>query len=270
LAKSPKPVRTVPKAEQRAETIALILDEAERLFAMHGFHGVTLKDVARAAGVHHTLLNYYFDDKQKLLDEVFARRAVVTRALRLESLNAYEKAAGENVTVEGALRAFLDVDLDLYNQGDDQWKNFGALVALVANTPEWGADLMTEHFDDLVLRLIGILKKALPGSTNQDIFWGYHFVSGALLLTLARTGRIDGLSGGICRSDDFEAIKARMATFMAAGLHEICGAAPSRSSGQDQPAEPDSISAESNPRAEGDGGLAGDRLLADSGLHDHR
>jgi hypothetical protein len=28
------------------------------------------------------------------------------------------------------------------------------------------------------------------------VFWGYHFVSGALMLTLARTGRIDKLSAG--------------------------------------------------------------------------
>ena len=42
------------------------------------------------------------------------------------------------------------------------------------------------------------------------------------MLTLARTGRIDKLSGGLCKSDDFEAVKERMATFMAAGLTAIC------------------------------------------------
>ena len=35
-------------------------------------------------------------------------------------------------------------------------------------------------------------------------------------------GRIDKLSGGKCKSDDFEAVKARMATFMAAGFRDIC------------------------------------------------
>ena len=44
----------------------------------------------------------------------------------------------------------------------------------------------------------------------------------ALMLTLARTGRIDKLSGGKCRSDDFVAVKQRMATFMANGLKSIC------------------------------------------------
>jgi hypothetical protein len=46
-------------------------------------------------------------------------------------------------------------------------------------------------------------------------------VTGALMNTLARTGRIDRLSGGLCRSDDFAAIKLRMARFMAAGFEAL-------------------------------------------------
>ena len=71
-------------------------------------------------------------------------------------------------------------------------------------------------------RLIGLLRRALPGCPDEDIFWGYHFVTGALMLTLARTGRIDKLSGGLCRSDDYAAVKERMSSFMAAGFLSIC------------------------------------------------
>jgi len=39
--------------------------------------------------------------------------------------------------------------------------------------------------------------------------------------TLGRTGRIDRLSGGLCHSDVFPAIKKRMAKFMAAGFKAI-------------------------------------------------
>jgi AcrR family transcriptional regulator len=214
--------RRSTKAEQRAETIEQMLDEAEYLFSKHGLHGVTLKDVAKRVGVHHTLLNYYFEDKKSLFDAVFARRAVVTSERRMKALDDYEKAAGGKPTVEGALHAFLDTDLDLYIHGGEGWKNYGALGALVANTPEWGAELMDSHFDPVVLRLIDLLKKALPDCAERDIFWGYHFVTGALMVTLARTGRIDKLSGGVCKSEDFEAIKARMASFMAAGFLQIC------------------------------------------------
>lgn len=78
--------------------------------------------------------------------------------------------------------------------------------------------MLVAHFDPVVLKLISILKRALPECSSEDIFWGYHFVTGALMNTLARTGRIDRLSGGICRSDDFAAVKKRIAKFMAAGF----------------------------------------------------
>ncbi|AUN32869.1 TetR family transcriptional regulator [Niveispirillum cyanobacteriorum] len=151
-----------------------ILDEAEYLFSKHGLYGVTLKDVAQRVGVHHTLLNYYFEDKKKLFDAVFARRAAVTSERRMTVLDEYEKATAGKPTVEGALHAFLDTDLDLYIEGGEGWKNYAALGAQVANTPEWGAELM------------------------------------------------DKLSGGLCKSDDFAAVKARMAAFMAAGFKEVC------------------------------------------------
>ena len=211
------------KAERRVQMTEQILDIAEYLFSRHGLYGVTLKDVAKLAGVHHTLINYYFEDKRALFDAVFARRAEVTSERRMQALAAYEASVCGKPSVEGALRAFLDTDLDLYTQGDEGWRNYAALGAQVANTPEWGAEMMDQHFDPVVLRLIGILKKALPDCPEEEIFWGYHFVTGALMLTLARTGRIDKLSGGLCQSDDFVAIKERMASFMAAGFIEICG-----------------------------------------------
>jgi AcrR family transcriptional regulator len=217
-----KPARPPTKAEQRAETIEQILDAGEALFSKHGLYGVTLKDVAKCVGVHHTLLNYYFKDKKKLFDAVFARRAVITSERRMKALAEYEAASGKKPTVEGALRAFLDTDLDLYIEGGERWRNYAALGAQVANTPEWGAELMDEHFDPVVLRLIGLLEKALPECSKADLFWGYHFVTGAFMHTLARTGRIDKLSGGACKSGDFVAVKERMATFMAAGFLAIC------------------------------------------------
>jgi AcrR family transcriptional regulator len=205
------------KAEQRAESLEQILDAAENLFSKHGLHGVTLGDVANAVGVQRTLMHYYFDDKRSLFNAVFARRAGVSSGRRIAALDKYAAEAGDHPTVEGALHAFLDTDLDLYIEGGELWMNYGALCARVSNTPE-GAELLDVHFDPVVLKLIALLKRALPDKSEEAIFWGYHFVTGALMNTLARTGRIDRLSGGICRSDDFEAVKKQMAGFMAAGF----------------------------------------------------
>lgn len=216
-----KSSKGLPKAEQREKSQEQILDAAEELFSKYGLYGVTIKSVAEAVGVHTSLLHYYFGDKQGLFDRVIARRAPETIQSRMKALEAYEKASGDSPTVEGAFHAFLDTDLELYISGGEGWRNFGALAGQVNNAPVWGSETM-RLFDEVVLRLISILKKAMPGAAEEDIFWGYQFVTGALTHTLARTGRIDRLSNGLCRSDDFEAVKARMARFMAGGLIAIC------------------------------------------------
>ena len=216
------------KAEQRARSLEQILDAAEFLFSRNGFYGVTLRDVAERVGIHTTLLHYYFEDKRNLFQAVFERRAGTTRSRRLAALEKYEAEAGDHPTVEGALHAFLDTDLDLYREGGEAWMNYASFVARVSNTPE-GAVMMQILFDPVVLKLISILKRALPGISDEDMFWGYHFVTGAFMNTLARTGRIDHLSGGVCHSDDFAAVKKRIARFMAAGflaLKDRDGAAP--------------------------------------------
>jgi AcrR family transcriptional regulator len=228
MARKREPAPRTTKVQQRAAKTEQILDAAEDLFSKHGLHGVTLRDVAARVGAHHTLLNYYFTDKKTLFDTVFARRAAISSSRRIAALDRYEAASHRRPTVEGALRAFLDTDLDLYIQGGEGWRNYGALGAQVANTPEWGAELMDRQFDPVVRRLIGLLKRALPRARDQDIFWGYHFVTGALMLTLARTGRIDKLSGGRCHSEDLAAVKQRMASFMAAGFLAICKPAKGR------------------------------------------
>ncbi len=211
------------KAQQRAESLEQILDAAEYLFSKHGLYGVTLRDVAQRVGIHTTLLHYYFEDKRNLFEAVFARRAGITSGRRMAALAQYEAEAGDRPTVEGALHAFLDTDLDLYFEGGESWMNYAAFCARVSNTPE-GAALMDVHFDPVVLKLVSILKRALPDYADEDIFWGYNFVTGALMNSLARTGRIDRLSANVCHSDDFPAIKKRIARFMAAGFLSLKGA----------------------------------------------
>jgi AcrR family transcriptional regulator len=209
------------KAEQRAETLEKILDAAEYLFSKHGLYGVTLRDVAERVGVQTPLMHYYFDGKDALFEAVFARRAEVTSSRRMKSLGDYEKAVNGKPTVAGALHAFLDPDFDLHITGGEGWRNYTAFGAQVVNTAQ-GAERFDHHFDPVVLRLVALLKKALPGVPEKDIFWGYHFVTGSFMHSFARSGRIDRLSGGLCRSDDIAAVKARMAEFMAWGFVSFC------------------------------------------------
>ena len=181
------------KAEQRAEMIEQILDAAEHLFARRGLYGVTLKEVAARVGVHTSLLHYYFENKEDLFEQVILRRRDEVNRRRMQALDRYEAEAGDGATVEGALRAFLDTNLDLYNSGGEGWVDYGKLGALVSNSAGWGAAIMDRHFDEVVLRLLSLIKRVLPHAADEDLFWAYHFTTGAQMLTLGRTGRIDTL-----------------------------------------------------------------------------
>jgi AcrR family transcriptional regulator len=199
-----------------------ILDQAEALFALHGFHGVTIREVAKSAAVDPALVHYYCDTKQRLFDAVFERRAQVVNDERMRSMDAYARAAGDRMTVDGCVEAFLEPIWRHSIPGDPHWKNYFRLLALVNNTPEWGGQMMTRHFDPVIRRLIDLLRQCMPGAADADLFWCYHFLSGALTLSLSQTGRIDSLSGGVCASGDMEAILRRMVPFIAAGFRRVC------------------------------------------------
>ncbi|HVV33653.1 MAG TPA: TetR/AcrR family transcriptional regulator [Vitreimonas sp.] len=209
------------RSEQRAATVKLILDTAEDLFAKQGYFGVTIKDVADRMGIHAALIHYYYDGKKALFDAVFERRVEYAIVVRTAGLDAYEAEVGDAVTIEGALRAYYDGAFDVYINGDEGWRSFGRIFAQVNNAPGYGAELMDAYFDPMVLRLVGLLQKALPDAPPEDLFWAFQFTSGAYSLLLSRTGRIDRLSGNICKSDDFEAVRERFVTFMAGGFDAL-------------------------------------------------
>ena len=210
------------KARVREASIARILDAAEQLFAEFGYHGVTLKDVAARVGVSSTLIHYHFKGKESIYEAVWARRAPLSARNRLESMRRYAEEVGDKITVEGALRAWIDTDRNAQIQDEEQWLAFGKIAAQANSAAGWGAEKMTKYFNPVVLALIDLLKKAMPDCDEETIFWGYHFVSGAMTHNMARTGRLDDLSHGLCSSADFDSIKQHMATFMAAGFHAIC------------------------------------------------
>lgn len=210
------------RAEKSQATRERILDVAEGEFSRHGMDGVTLRAVARKARVDTALLHYYFDSKKGLFDAVFLRRAEVLNKDRMEALDRYEAEAGDAVTVEGAVAAFLNPVLDRCANAGPGWRAYFALIGVVNNTPVWGGETMTRYFDPVIHRLIKVVRRALPEAREEDLFWSYHMLSGSLTLTLAETGRIDTLSGGICRSDDIAAVGPRMIAYAAAGFRAVC------------------------------------------------
>ena len=49
-----------------------LIEAGEKLFAEHGWNGVSIRTIAAAAGVSLAALNYHFGVKEHLLAEIFA------------------------------------------------------------------------------------------------------------------------------------------------------------------------------------------------------
>lgn len=226
---APAARRGRPKKTREAgagETRDSILNAAEDLFSKHGFYGVTIREVAREAGVDTALVHYYFGAKKDLFDAVFIRRAEVWNNERVAAIDRYAEAAGDDMTLEGLFEAFLRPPFQWSMKGGPGWKHYAALVAQTNANPAFGGETMARYFDPAIHRLIDLVKRILPEAREVDLYWAYHNLSGALTLTLGETGRLDRLSGGLCRSGDLDSACDYMVRFAAAGFRAVC--VPSR------------------------------------------
>lgn len=210
----------MPSVKSRKDRI---MEVAEKLFAKRGFNGVSLRDITSKSGVDVALVNYHFGNKQALFDAVLQSRADTLNAERAKALDEV-LARHDPAPVDEIIDAFTRPLLNRVTGEDESWRNYFGLIAQVNSNPEWGGKMMSRYFDPLVRRFMDALRDALPGCRDADLFWCYHFLSGALTLTLADTRRIDALSGGVCKSSDFESVHARLVPFFTAGFAAICAA----------------------------------------------
>jgi AcrR family transcriptional regulator len=209
-------------ARAKRTTKEKLMDAAEKLFARKGFHGTSLREITGEAGVDLALVSYHFGGKKPLLAAVLERRGSVLNEARLHRLKEVREAAAPRPpSTESVVGAFFDPILERLAHAGTGWHNYFSVLAWVNNSPEWGRKLMTKTFNSTVQEFIRALQETLPEAPPEDIYWGYNFLTGALTLSLAETGRLDELSGGLCRSTDVAALKARLGPFVAAGLEGL-------------------------------------------------
>jgi len=67
-----------------------IINTAEKLFAVNGFDGTSVRDIALDAGVNVAMISYYFGSKEKLMEAVFEQRTDNLR-VKIETVLQNEK-----------------------------------------------------------------------------------------------------------------------------------------------------------------------------------
>ena len=218
------PPRTRARSSEEQELLPNrkrnILLAAERLFAIRGFHGVSIRDIADEAGVPLALVGYYYGPKVELYHEIYRQRSGYI-AERLSGLAEAQRTAPPGQLLEEIVKAFVLPVLKLLSTPDGH--NFLRLMARgITDRLEEEEPVVREMFDPLAHAFIDAMSSAVPQATRAQLAWCYQFALGALLHHVV-DDRVERLSLGQSRPRDAETAGPLMVQFITQGIRGACG-----------------------------------------------
>lgn len=200
-----------------------ILDVAEAHFAERGFFGASVRDVTDAAGVRLAAINYHFETKEELFRSVLLRRAEPIAAERLKLLEGVATSGTQVRRVRAVVEAFVHPLLSRAQGNDQGWRNYFALVAQIANTRMWVLTLVAEDFNRTAMEFVGAFAKVFPRASKRKLHDAYQLMLSGTLYSFSNNGRMESLTRGDLRSDDYQVMRDALVEFTTAGVVALCG-----------------------------------------------
>lgn len=191
-----------------------ILVAAEKLFAQHGYHGVSIRDIAAEADVPIALVGYHYGAKHELYEAIFESWQPMLDA-RLQALAAALASKPAAARLERVLEAFVAPVLALRQHEEGRYYALMAARDLAAPTPE-ADQIHRRYFDPLAHAFIDALCSLHPRASRGQVAWCYQFMLGALLHFMTDQ-RVERLSNGENRAAD-PAAQIDLLRFIGAGF----------------------------------------------------
>jgi AcrR family transcriptional regulator len=207
LAKSQKQTRSNGEA-----TRGKILDAAEALFGARGFDAVSLREITERADVTLALASYHFGTKEKLFEEVVARRAKILSDDRLARLRKLDV-----LTVEAVADSFMAPLFEWGSSTEPGWIDYFKVLGRLGEGNQWLGVLET-YFNETAQVFIDAFCKALPDADRGDVTRSFMMMLNLMLSTVSQHERIDQLSGGALKARDMKAAYDPMLKFAVAGF----------------------------------------------------
>jgi AcrR family transcriptional regulator len=201
-----------------AATKAAVLTAAERLFAIHGFRNVSVRDITAEAGVNLASVNYHFGSKDALLFEIFRRRTAELSRERARMLHEAEDRYGGHPPVRDILAALIEPPLRWAGRSETHRIAMQFIIRARSEGTEAVRDVLGTDVSHL-RRFADALILARPDLLREEIYWRLHFVLGMIHNNrFAEFDRLHVLSEGLTRESDVEALLRRMIDFAEAGF----------------------------------------------------
>jgi AcrR family transcriptional regulator len=143
----------------RGERAERILEAADRLFCERGFDGVSMRDVARLAGVNKALTFYYFNSKAELFERVLER---YYRA-HMEALDGAFAESGPIGSI-GSLHERIHAMMDAYLDFMVSNQRYARLIQQQVAGSETHHALIERNLAPLFRWTEGVLAEAAPAT----------------------------------------------------------------------------------------------------------
>lgn len=165
------------------DTKTELLNAAEELFALQGYHAASLRAITAKAKANLAAVNYHFGSKEALLKAVIDRRLLPLNRLRrarLEEVMAEAAAADKRPETGRLLAAFVEPTLSFRNSGSGA-RAFIILISRGLGEPDPTVRKIFIHsIRPLFTYFTQCLAAALPVLSAREIFWRVHFMLGSL------------------------------------------------------------------------------------------
>jgi AcrR family transcriptional regulator len=204
--------------EREAATKAAVLQAAERLFALHGFQNVSVRDITAEAGVNLASVNYHFGSKDALLFEIFRRRTAELNRERARMLHVAADNHGGKPPVREILAALFEPPLRWSSPTHERRISVQFIIRARSEGTEAMKEVLRTDVSHL-RRFADALIGALPHLPPEEIYWRLHFALGMIHNNrFAEFDRLHVLSDGATRESDVETLLTRMLDFAEAGF----------------------------------------------------
>jgi len=206
------------REESEAATKAVVLTAAERLFALHGFQNVSVRDITAEAGVNLASVNYHFGSKDALLFEIFRRRTSELNRERARMLHEANARHEGKPPVREILEAYFAPPLRWAAPDNDRQISVQFIIRARSEGTAEMREVLRNDVSHLA-RFADALTAARPDLAREDVYWRLHFCLGMVHNNrFAEFDRLHVLSDGATREGDVEVLLNRMLDFAEAGF----------------------------------------------------
>ena len=144
--------------EMREKTRNVILENALKLFSIKGYHGTSISDIAKSAGISKGLAYNYFESKQKLVEALFEQM--------LQIGQEFEEILDSSLDSYSKIEVLIEFSFKYIEENEEFWRLYISFV-LQPEIIEQGKKVSNEFNSRLLKKMEKILKEV--GLKNPTI-----------------------------------------------------------------------------------------------------